>query len=191
VAIAVAANPSPTGVVFAIAQAQSTALRRLRMACHLVIFFSGVVGSVVDLVVAVPLLSVVDVAWSGVGSVFAPGTPVAPPWVACSGVGLVFTPGTPVAPPCAPVDGFSSASAKVLDRAKGRRQCDCRKFHVFVSSLGLMRKPNRRKPLCSSNIKRCPMPEPLIIPAARIVGGRIGDPQSASIGYIDPCRSRG
>jgi hypothetical protein len=104
------------------------------MACHLVIFFSGVVGSVVDLVVAVPLLSVVDVAWSGVGSVFAPGTPVAPPWVACSGVGLVFTPGTPVAPPCAPVDGFSSASAKVLDRAKGRRQCDCRKFHVrFLS----------------------------------------------------------
>jgi hypothetical protein len=38
-------------------------------ACHLVIFFSGVVGSVVELVVAVPLLLVVDVAWSGVAVV--------------------------------------------------------------------------------------------------------------------------
>ena len=85
---------------FVIAHAQATVLGHVACECrHLVIFFSGVVGSVVDLVVAVPLLSVVDVAWSGVGSVFAPGTPVAPPWLACSGVGLVFTPGTPVAPP--------------------------------------------------------------------------------------------
>ena len=36
-------------------------MSRLRTACHLVIFFSGVVGSVVDLAVVEPLLSVVDV----------------------------------------------------------------------------------------------------------------------------------
>ena len=69
------------------------------------------------LVPAVPLVPDVDVAWSGVGFVFTPGTPVAPPWAACSGVGLVFTPGTPVAPPWAPVAPFC-ASAKVLDSAK-------------------------------------------------------------------------
>jgi hypothetical protein len=96
----------------------SLRLKTGMLSSYLVIFFSGVVGSVVDLLVAVPLLSVVDVAWSGVGSVFAPGTPVVPPWVACSGVGFVFTPGTPVALPCAPVVGFSSANAKVLDNAK-------------------------------------------------------------------------
>jgi hypothetical protein len=103
------------------------------LSSYLLIFFSGVVGSVVDLAVVVPLLSVFDVAWSGVGSVFAPGTPVVPPWVACSGVGLVFTPGTPVAPPCAPVAGFSSASAKVLDSAKTVASAIVVSF-MFVSS---------------------------------------------------------
>jgi hypothetical protein len=46
---------------------------------YLLIPFAGVVGSVVDLFVAVPLVPDVDVAWSGVGSVFTPGTPVVPP----------------------------------------------------------------------------------------------------------------
>ena len=88
---------------------------------YLVIAFGGAVepeGSAVPLFMAVvPLVPDVDVAWSGVGLVFTPGTPVAPPWAACSGVGLVFTPGTPVAPPWAPVAPFC-ASAKVLDSAK-------------------------------------------------------------------------
>jgi hypothetical protein len=46
---------------------------------YLVIALAGFDGSVVDLLVVVPPLSVVDVAWSGVGSVFTPGTPVVPP----------------------------------------------------------------------------------------------------------------
>jgi hypothetical protein len=91
------------------------------LSAYLVIAFGGAVepeGSVVPWLMAVPLLPDVDVAWSGVGFVFTPGTPVAPPCAACSGVGLVLTPGTPVAPPCAPVAPFCCASAKVLDNAK-------------------------------------------------------------------------
>src|SRR4051794_27028179 len=41
-----------------------------------------------------------------------------------------------------------------------------------------MRKPNRRKPLGSSNIKRCPsMAELLTIPSGRIVDRPIGGPE--------------
>src|SRR5664279_1000879 len=61
---------------------------------YLVIAFGGAVepeGSAVPLFMAVPLVPDVDVACSGVGFVFTPGTPVAPPWAACSGVGLVLT----------------------------------------------------------------------------------------------------
>jgi hypothetical protein len=100
---------------------------------EVVIAFGGVVGSAVPLFVAVPLVPDVDVAWSGVGSVFTPGTPVAPPWVACAGVGLVFTPGTPVAPPWAPVVSFCCASAKVLDSAKAVANAIVVSF-MFVSS---------------------------------------------------------
>jgi hypothetical protein len=100
---------------------------------YLVIAFGGVVGSAVPLFVAVPLVPDVDVAWSGVGSVFTPGTPVAPPCVACAGVGLVFTPGTPVAPPWAPVASFCCASAKVLDSAKAAANAIVLSF-MFVSS---------------------------------------------------------
>jgi hypothetical protein len=100
---------------------------------YLVIAFGGVVGSAVPLFVAVPLVPDVDVAWSGVGSVFTPGTPVAPPCVACAGVGLVFTPGTPVAPPWAPVASFCCASAKVLDSAKAATNAIVLSF-MFVSS---------------------------------------------------------
>jgi hypothetical protein len=71
-------------------------------------------GSEVPLLIAVPLLPDVDVAWVGVGSVFTPRTPVAPPSEACAGVGLVFAPGTPVAP-LAP---FCCAIANALDSAK-------------------------------------------------------------------------
>jgi hypothetical protein len=100
---------------------------------YLVIPFAGVVGSAVPLFVAVPLVPDVDVAWSGVGSVFTPGTPVGPPCVACAGVGLVFTPGTPVAPPWAPVASFCCASAKVLDSAKAVANAIVVSF-MFVSS---------------------------------------------------------
>jgi hypothetical protein len=75
-------------------------------------------GSAVPLLMAVPLLPDVDVAWFGVGSVFIPGTPVAPPSEACAGVGLVFTPGAPVAPPWAPVAPFCCAIVNVLDSEK-------------------------------------------------------------------------
>jgi hypothetical protein len=87
---------------------------------YLVIAFGGAVepeGSAVPLLIAVPLVPDLDVAWSGVGSVLIPGTPVEPPSDACAGVGLVFTPGTPVAPPWAPVAPFCCANANVLDRA--------------------------------------------------------------------------
>jgi hypothetical protein len=46
---------------------------------------------------------------------------------------LVFAPGTPVAPPWAPVAGFSSASAKVLDSAKTVANAIVVSF-MFVSS---------------------------------------------------------
>jgi hypothetical protein len=108
---------------------------------YLLIPFAGVVGSAVLLVVAVPLVPDVDVAGSGVGSVFAPGTPVGPPCVACAGVGLVFTPGTPVAPPWAPVASFCCASAKVLDSAKTVANAIVLSF-MFVSSW-VERKTNR------------------------------------------------
>src|ERR1700721_122218 len=75
-------------------------------------------GSAVPLLMAVPLLPDVDVAWSGGGSVLTPGTPVEPPSDACAGVGFVFTPGTPVAPPWAPVAPFCCANANVLDSAR-------------------------------------------------------------------------
>lgn len=80
---------------------------------------------------AVPLVPDVEVAWSGVGFVFTPGTPVAPPWAAWSGVGLVFTPGTPVAPPCAPV--AFCASANVLDSAKAVANAIVLNFMVVSS----------------------------------------------------------
>jgi hypothetical protein len=115
---------------------------------YLVIPFAGVVGSAVPLFVAVPLVPDVDVAWSGVGSVFTPGTPVAPPCVACAGVGLVFTPGTPVAPPWAPVASFCCASAKVLVAASAAANAIVLSF-MFVSSW-VERKTNRRVVLGSS-----------------------------------------
>jgi hypothetical protein len=116
-------------------------MRGFFLLSYLVIPFAGDVGSVVALLVAVPLVPDVDVAWSGVGSVFTPGTPVVPPWLACGGVGLVFAPGTPVAPPWAPVAGFSSASAKVLDSAKTAANAMILSF-MFVSSL-VERRTNR------------------------------------------------
>ena len=81
----------------------------------MVIAFGGAVepeGSAVPLFMAVPLVPDVDVAWSGVGLVFTPGTPVAPPWA-------------PVAPFC--------ASAKVLDSAKAVANAIVLSF-MFVSS---------------------------------------------------------
>jgi hypothetical protein len=93
-----------------------------RASSYLVIPFGCAVepdGSAVPLLRAVvPVVPDVDVAKSGVGSVFTPGTPVAPPSDACAGVGFVFAPGTPVAPPWAPVALFSCASASVLDNAR-------------------------------------------------------------------------
>ena len=116
-----------------------------RLFSYLVIAFGCAVepeGSAVPLFMAVvPLVPDVDVAWSGVGSVFTPGTPVAPPCVACAGVGLVFTPGTPVAPPWAPVASFCCASAKVLDSAKAAANAIVLSF-MFVSSW-VERKTNR------------------------------------------------
>jgi hypothetical protein len=118
---------------------------------YLVIAFGGAVdpeGSAVPLFIAVPVVPDVDVAWSGVGSVFTPGTPVAPPWVACAGVGLVFTPGAPVAPPWAPVAPFCCATAKVLDRTKAVASAIVVSF-MLVSSW-VERKTNRGVALSSS-----------------------------------------
>ena len=118
---------------------------------YLVIAFGGAVdpeGSAVPLFIAVPVVPDVDVAWSGVGSVFTPGTPVAPPWVACAGVALVFTPGAPVAPPWAPVAPFCCASAKVLDSAKAVASAIVVSF-MLVSSW-VERKTNRGVALSSS-----------------------------------------
>jgi hypothetical protein len=100
---------------------------------YLVIPFAGVVGSAVPLFVAVPLVLDVEVAWSDVGSVFTPGTPVAPPCAACAGVGLVSTPGAPVEPPWVPVASFCCANAKVLDSAKVVANAIVLSF-MFVSS---------------------------------------------------------
>jgi hypothetical protein len=103
---------------------------------YLVIAFGGAgepEGAAVPFFMAVPLVPDVEVAWSGVGSVFTPGTPVEPPWAACSGVGLVFTPGTPVAPPWAPVALFCCATAKVLDSAKAAAKAIVPSF-MFASS---------------------------------------------------------
>jgi hypothetical protein len=85
-------------------------------------------GSAVPLLMAVPLLPDVDVAWFGVGSVFTPGTPVAPPSEACAGVGLVFAPGTPVAPPWAVAPVLLCDCERARQR-KSCRQCDGAKLH--------------------------------------------------------------
>jgi hypothetical protein len=104
--------------------------------------------SAVPLSMAVPIVPDVDVAWSGVGSVFTPGTPVEPPSDACAGVGLVFTPGTPVAPPWAPVAPFCCASANALHSAKAVAKAIVPNFMVVSSSVE--RKINRSNALGSS-----------------------------------------
>jgi hypothetical protein len=104
--------------------------------------------SAVPLSMAVPVVPDVDVAWSGVGSVFTPGTPVEPPSDACAGVGLVFTPGTPVAPPWAPVAPFCCASANALHSAKAVAKAIVPNFMVVSSSVE--RKINRSNALGSS-----------------------------------------